>query len=809
MQHLPMSVMFAVTTSYALILAGTLILPNSRASATDQALDVVVQTVAADTVTSDQYGFKVVTNGARLVVGARFGDGAVTNSGTAYVFYRSGSAWIQEAELAPADGLNSSYFGSALGIDGDRIVVGAPNDNDLGTGSGSAYVYVRSGGAWALEQKLLASNGVLGDNFGVSVSISGNRIVVGAYRAGVIGPPIIDNTGAAYVFVRGATTWTEEAIIRNPNGLANDQFGQAVAISGNRILIGAPYEDAATIANVGAAYIYVRSGSAWNQEAKVLPVSGALGDVFGHQIALDGDTAVVGVYSDDVGSYINMGSAYVFARSGVTWPQQGFLTPSDGASNDEFSSSVALSGDRILIGSRRADTSAGTNAGSAYTFTRRGSTWTQESKIVAPDGAVSDGFGQGVALADGRAVVGADQANSFAGAAYVFNFNNCFNLDAGGGTSYSSMQAAAAAAVGSDDIQVRSHALAASPSVFFDAPVHLIGMDNLKTATTGMIVCADNMAIEVAGGSLTVQNMLTTQNPATVYLDAALATTATGTILLPNTDLFCTGATTNAGKILVTGDSALVSNLTNSGSVLVYRGTLWLVGSVVNTGVMAGQIDSTPGLTGGDPPQPGDGMSISGDFTLGQESTLHFADPVWMLSIGGDFDCAIDDSQRLLMSQASLRLTGESGLPQFVEVMSQNLGEQSGGFASANFGLGRLEVATGASVTLLDTHDNSGGVETLYVGALHVEKGATLATGRRTIFAHTTQIAGTVIGDVVIVPEQLSGDINQDGIVDGADLTILLGSWGQTTGPADINHDSIVDAMDLATVLSDWGTGAH
>ena len=199
---------------------------------------------------------------------------------------------------------------------------------------GAAYVFVKSGNSWTEEQKLVASDGAAGENFGYSVSLAGDRALVGAYGSGAA-------RGAAYVFVRNGSAWTEEQKLVASDGAADDAFGWSVSLAGDRALVGAPGNDG----DRGAAYVFVRSGSAWTEEQKLVANDGVAFDNFGNAVSLAGDRALVGAYwNDDF-----RGAAYVFVKSGSSWTAEQKLVASDGAAS-RFGNAVSLAGDRALIG---------------------------------------------------------------------------------------------------------------------------------------------------------------------------------------------------------------------------------------------------------------------------------------------------------------------------------------------------------------------------------------------------------------------------------------------------------------------------
>jgi hypothetical protein len=294
---------------------------------------------------------------------------AGTSQNTAYVFTRSGTTWSQQAKLVPADGAAGDSFGWSVAIssDGNTAIIGAYGDDDKGSDSGSAYVFTRSGTTWSQQAKLVAADGAAGDYFGNSVAISsdGNTAIIGAYAD--------DTKGSAYIYIRSGTTWSQQAKLVAADGAAGDYFGNSVAISsdGNTAIIGAYYDD-----TKGSAYIYIRSGTTWSQQAKLVPADGAAGDSFGWSVAIssDGNTAIIGAYGDD-DKGANSGSAYIYIRSGTTWSQQAKLVAADGTAGDYFGISVAISGDgnTAIIGASYKTDSAGSNHNIVYVFTRASS----------------------------------------------------------------------------------------------------------------------------------------------------------------------------------------------------------------------------------------------------------------------------------------------------------------------------------------------------------------------------------------------------------------------------------------------------
>ena len=270
---------------------------------------------------------------------------------------------LEHAKLTASDSLAGDLLGHSVAVSDDTVVVGAPRDDILfpSVNQGSAYVFVKPGGGWVSAHetaKLTASDGAESDFFGTSVAVSGDTVVVGAERDDVGANA---DQGSAYVFVKPGGGWvsaTETAKLTASDGAANDRLGQSVAVSGDTVVVGAPLDIDVT-AGPGSAYVFVEPGGGWvsaTETAKLTASDGATDDSFGHSVAVSGDTVVVGACFDNVGPNPNQGSAYVFVKPGGGWvsaTETAKLTASDGAANDRLGQSVAVSGDTVVVGAPR------------------------------------------------------------------------------------------------------------------------------------------------------------------------------------------------------------------------------------------------------------------------------------------------------------------------------------------------------------------------------------------------------------------------------------------------------------------------
>ena len=383
---------------------------------------------ASDAAADDFFGYTVSLSGDTALVGAHRDDDGGDSSGSAYIFERDqggADSWGQVTKLTTSNAAASDHFGIAVSLSGDTALVGSYGDFFY---SGSAYIFERNqGGAnnWGQVAKLTASDAAGSDYFGHAVSLSGDIALVGAYGdqdGGVL-------SGSAYIFERnhdGSNNWGQVAKLTASDADADDRFGLAVSLSGDTALVGAQWNDDGGDYS-GSAYIFERSqGGAnnWGQVVKLIASDTELADLFGSAVSLSGDTALVGAYGDDD----NRGSAYIFERNqggANNWGQVAKLMASDGAAIDGFGINVAISGDTAVVGAC-CDDDNGTDSGSAYIYVRDGNgNWSQQAKLTASDGAADDSFGRAVSLSGDMALVGArgdDDGGNSSGSAYIFNF---------------------------------------------------------------------------------------------------------------------------------------------------------------------------------------------------------------------------------------------------------------------------------------------------------------------------------------------------------------------------------------------------
>ena len=374
---------------------------------------------ADDAQADDNLGHSVSIDGETAVVGAWQEDpGGISNAGAAYVFVRSGSGWVQEAKLTASDAASGDVFGYSVSISGDTAIVGAERDNG---NVGAAYVFVRSGGVWSQESKLTVPDGAAGDYFGSRVSLYSDTAVVGAWMSD---PGGVSGAGSAYVFVRSGGVWSQEAKLTVSGANSWDLLGASVAIYGDTIIVGTEAGEAGAVTNAGTAYVFVRSGGVWSQEAKLTASDAATGDRFGATADLYDNTAILGAWYSDPSGRLDAGSAYIFVRSGGVWTEQTKLVASDSEEGDHFGKSVAISGDTAVVSASYEDPGGITDAGSAYVFSLNGGIWTEQEKLNTEDPHLNDFFGVGASISGDTVLVGAYQAEpdgvTNAGGAYIF-----------------------------------------------------------------------------------------------------------------------------------------------------------------------------------------------------------------------------------------------------------------------------------------------------------------------------------------------------------------------------------------------------
>lgn len=386
-------------------------------------LSPVVNLVAPDARSSDSFGFSVATDGETAIVGSYRSDLTPNaNQGAAYVYSRTGNTWSFRTKLTAADAMSGDLFGASAAIQGNTAIIGANLANGpTNADQGSVYVFTRTAGVWSQETKLTAADAAAGDQFGISTAMDGNTIIVGA----AYDSAPLTGQGSAYIFVRSGGGWIQQAKLTASDALQNDRFGNSVAIDGDTVIIGAFGDDGAAGFSQGSAYIFVRSGSLWTQQAKLIAPDAATEDQFGISVAISADTAIIGSNLAAGPGGSNQGAAYIFIRENGSWSLQAKLTGNEPIYLDEhLGSSVGIDGDTALVGVPGDDYS-----GSALLYVRTNGVWRYQYKLTGSDATSSDSLGFSVAISGNTRIVGDylydGPAGSNQGSAYIFQVPDC------------------------------------------------------------------------------------------------------------------------------------------------------------------------------------------------------------------------------------------------------------------------------------------------------------------------------------------------------------------------------------------------
>ncbi len=357
------------------------------------------------------FGYTIAGSGNTAVIGAPLS--------TAYVFNRDGASWIPQATLTTSD--TPGGIGTAIAIHQDTILIGKESDSQAGgVNAGSAYVFRRSETNWLQEAKLLPLIAGSQFRFGHAVALGTNVALVGS-------PGASNGIGAVHVFNRAGSNWSEQIQLMPSDSPAGAKFGSSLAVSGDSMLVAAPNSVQTGPVQAGAAYIFVRQGLVWFQQAKLLPANSPSGETFARAVAISGDTAVVG--ADGSGN----GAVYVFVRTNGLWQQQARLQVAEVMPGEGFGTSVATDGHTIIAGAPNKQEAGGLQCGAAYVFTSNGISWTQRAKTVPNEGSAFDQFGTGLWLSGATALIGAPHGSQFGpispGSAYEFDLSQF--VDAG------------------------------------------------------------------------------------------------------------------------------------------------------------------------------------------------------------------------------------------------------------------------------------------------------------------------------------------------------------------------------------------
>ncbi|MBI4878041.1 MAG: FG-GAP repeat protein [Planctomycetes bacterium] len=402
--------------------------PAGAAASSDP---VWTKLLANDGCAHDHFGIGVAIQGSTLAVGAHWDDDAGIDSGSVYIFSRDSAChWAQTQKLIPATAGAGDLVGRVVLLDGERLFVSAQYDDDKGSDAGALYVFERSSFAWQEVAKLKATDGAAGHIFADSIAVDADRMVVSAPHDDDLGTW----SGSAYVFERDLATgqWNEVAKLHAADGSPFDEFGVSTAVLGDSLFVSSHLQDDAAT-DAGAVYVFRRTlAGAWVQHQKITASDSSGGDWFGYSIALDGGVLVVGALKDDDNAPA-AGSAYVFRHDAGTesWVQEAKLTASDACANAWFGVDVLVRGDLCIVGAEGSEDVPGTGPGAVYLFERDAVSgqWSETFRLTPADGAVGDLFGRRATLDGDLLVVPSvrdDDLGTDSGSTYVIDLHPSF-----------------------------------------------------------------------------------------------------------------------------------------------------------------------------------------------------------------------------------------------------------------------------------------------------------------------------------------------------------------------------------------------
>lgn len=692
----------------------------------------------------------------------------------------------QQTNTVATDAAANDQLGDAVGVfsgpAGDRAVAGARLDNNgAGTDAGSAYVFRRNSGTqWVQEQKLLAADAAASDQFGTAVAMEGDSVVVGS--------PLDNNgggsdAGSAYVYLRSGTSWSQQAKLLANDPAANDQFGTAVAIFGDRAIIGVPLDDNGAGVDAGAAYVYVRSGTTWTLEQKLLHDPAATNDRFGTAVAIHGDYAVIGAPNDDDPSGIDAGSAFIFKRDGSNWTQTDKLLAADLQASDFFGAAVSIRGDYAAVGAPGEDAD-GAEAGAAYIFHRDGELWPEQIKLTASDGTAGFDFGEAVAITEDHALIGAKDASVFgvgSGSAYLF---------IRGGTDWTELQIVRSSdAVTNDDFGA---ALAMVPTIsIIGAPLNNI---------SGITDAGSSYAFSIPGGDCNSNGVSDECDlldgfsadcndndiPDECDISSGLSSDVNVNGIPDECEADCNGSGQPNDFDISSGASEDCNgngvpdecDLTNRTSADCNADGI--PDECQDAVVALDSQDYSPLQAGFNP-----SMFITSPLQPTGDVTLSF-------SASGDLGFSSENVAVDLNGTALEVLWGTAG--------SGADCSNPPNAATIVVPLATWQAIVGSADAEITMTPSPGVDSSICVGGSFISCSVT--------YTATAELDsdGNGVIDSCDETKTTPGDLDGDGDVDGLDLAALLADWGPCPGcPADLDGDGDVDGLDLALLLAAWG----
>lgn len=378
--------------------------------------------IADDGKAGDYFGYSAAIDGTTVLIGANKADvDGVIDTGAAYVYVLGDTGWNQQAKLVAQPAFADDGLGGNVALTNDVAMLGVMRRDDKGKDSGAVVSYDREENVWKQNQIFTAHDAKPGDAFGQSIALTESHLIIGAPRSDALGV----DSGAAYIYKKESNIWRFQTKITASDGVVGDLFGISVAIDGDTILVGADLHDEKA-EDAGAVYVYVMDDDTWKQEAKLMASDGGETDIFGVRVALSENTALISARRDDTEELgADAGSAYIFVRDSSTWTQQAKLTSPDGLDDDRFGRGVALNGNIAIISAMNHDAN-GSNTGAVYVYMKGSSGWRYTSKFSAKSSMSDDKFGWNVGLSNGVAVIATpnyDAKGQESGAVFIQDLN--------------------------------------------------------------------------------------------------------------------------------------------------------------------------------------------------------------------------------------------------------------------------------------------------------------------------------------------------------------------------------------------------
>ncbi|MEH0022218.1 MAG: cohesin domain-containing protein [Desulfobacter sp.] len=689
--------------------------------------------------------------------------------GVLLLCFNIGFAWaeITEFKISASDGTENDEFGGTVSVDGDYAVVGARRDESY---KGAAYVFKKEGTTWTQQAKLTAADGEANDYFGATVSIDGDYIVISAHQD----DDAAINAGAVYVFKRDGETWVQQAKLTASDASYDESFGTACAISGDYIVVGLSMDDDEEM-NSGSAYIFKRDGETWTEQAKIKPSYATAGNSFGRSVAIEGDYVSIGANYDTTGTYT--GSVYIFKRDGVTWAEQDILKASDTVFGDNFGGNLTMDGN-YLITTASEKHEVVTRSAAVYIFKRDGSTWAEQAKLTAPTPVANDFFGFGASIGGNYAAVTAvgDNTNGAdSGAVYLYK------LEGDTWTEHAKLTASDGAAVdlfGYVASISRNHLLAGSPrdddNGTDSGSAYMFQLEEISNTTVTLVpdnaapVIGDTFCVDVNiadAGALYSSAFDLTFDPAVLQYQNATE----GDFL--NSD----GGTTFFNASLLNNDPA-------SGILVMGASRVADIGVVSGSGTIATACFSVIGGSGG-----GTSVGIDNGYFEGAEQ-----------GIGVDVTEGNDPV-----------IPVEIGIPQNLTVTDPGTRDRLDLAWNAAADASGYEVyratASGGDFELLGTTSAASYQDSncVLTNAGYFYKVKAISADGSSTGEFSSEAPGSAAG--------LVGDINKDNRVDGRDLTILARAFNTAAGDTDydcqanLDRTGSVDGDDLVVLAAGFG----